>query len=86
MPKCTADQIEFGRLGRRVIEANFQGGAIGSDGGLLMLRQVERRLGLLEAVADTPRSAQPAAGQTQDGAVAAPACPPSLKASLISSL
>src|SRR4030042_6285748 len=59
MPKCTADQIEFGRLGRRVVEANFEGGAISSDGGLLMLRQVERRLGLLGAVAETlpdPRS------------------------------
>ena len=59
MPKCTADQIEFGRLGRRVVEANFRGGAISSDGGLLVLRQVERRLGLLGAVAETlpdPRS------------------------------
>jgi len=59
MPKCTADQIKFGRLGRRVVEANFEGGAISSDGGLLMLRQVERRLGLLGAVAETlpdPRS------------------------------
>lgn len=59
MPKCTADQIEFGRLGRRVIEANFQGGAITSDGGLLLLRKVDRRLGLLSAVAETlpdPRS------------------------------
>lgn len=44
MPKCTADQMEFGRFGRRVIEANFQGGAISSDGGLLLLREVERRL------------------------------------------
>lgn len=51
MPKCTADQIEFGRLGRRVVEANFEGGAISSDGGLLLLREVDQRLGLLEAVA-----------------------------------
>ena len=59
MPKCTADQIEFGRLGRRVVEANFRGGAISSDGGLLLLREVDRRLGLLDAVAGTlpdPRS------------------------------
>ena len=51
MPKCTAEQMEFGRLGRRIVEANFRGGAISPDGGLLLLRQVERRLGLLEAVA-----------------------------------
>lgn len=38
MPKCTADQMDFGRLGRRVIEANFEGGALSSDGGLMLLR------------------------------------------------
>lgn len=45
MPKCTADSMSFGRLGRKVIEANFEGGAISSDGGLILLRQVDRRLG-----------------------------------------
>jgi hypothetical protein len=51
MPKCTADEMDFGRLGRRVIEANFQGGAISSDGGVLLVRQMDRKLGLSEAVA-----------------------------------
>lgn len=51
MPKCTADGMGFGRLGRREIEANFQGGAISSDGGLMLLRQVDRKLGLSSAVA-----------------------------------
>ena len=51
MPKCTADGMTFGRLGRRVIEANFRGGAISSDGGLVLLRQLDRRLGLSKAVA-----------------------------------
>lgn len=51
MPKCTADRIEFGRLGRRVIEATFDGGDISSDGGLLLLRQVDERIGLTRAVA-----------------------------------
>ena len=51
MPKCTADQIEFGRLGRRVIEANFQGGAISSDGGVMLLRQMDRRMRLSAAIA-----------------------------------
>lgn len=51
MPKCTTDEMEFGRLGRRVIEANFQGGAISSDGGVMLLRQVDRRIGLSATVA-----------------------------------
>jgi hypothetical protein len=52
MPNCTAASMNFGRLGRRVIEANFQGGAISSDGGLVLLRQVDQRIGLSKAVAD----------------------------------
>jgi len=52
MPNCTADQMGFGRLGRRIIEANFEGGALSSDGGLMLLRQVDRRTGLSKAVAD----------------------------------
>lgn len=51
MPKCTADLMGFGRLGRRVIEANFEGGALSSDGGLMLLQQVDRRIGLSAAVA-----------------------------------
>jgi Transposase DDE domain group 1 len=51
MPKCTADWMELGRLGRRRIEANFRGGAISSDGGLMLVRQVDRKLGLSQAVA-----------------------------------
>jgi len=51
MPNCTADLMNFGCLGRRMIEANFQGGAISSDGGLVLLRQLDQRLGLSKAVA-----------------------------------
>jgi hypothetical protein len=51
MPNCTADSMNFGRLGRRVIEANFQGGAISSDGGVVLLRQVDQRIGLSQAAA-----------------------------------
>ena len=46
MPKCTKDRIEFGRFGRRVIEADFSGGDLSSDGALLLLRQVDQHLGL----------------------------------------
>ncbi len=51
MPNCTQEEMLFGRLGRRVIEANFEGGALSSDGGLMLLRQVDRRIGLSKAVA-----------------------------------
>jgi Transposase DDE domain group 1 len=51
MPKCTKNKIDFGRFGRRVIEADFSGGDLSSDGGLLLLRQVDRHLGLSHAAA-----------------------------------
>jgi hypothetical protein len=51
MPKCTKNRIEFGRFGRRVIEADFSGGDLSSDGGVLLLRQVDGHLGLSRAAA-----------------------------------
>lgn len=51
MPDCTGQQMLFGRLGRREIEANFCGGAIGSDGGVMLVRQVDHKIGLSAAVA-----------------------------------
>lgn len=52
MPKCTTTKIEFSDLKRRKIEADFSGGAITSDGGVLLLRSVDRRLRLTERVAE----------------------------------
>ena len=51
MPNCTVPQAPFPKLGRRTIDVRFDGGDVSSDGGLLLLRQVEQRLGLLKAVA-----------------------------------
>lgn len=51
MPNRTVERIGFGRQGRRVIEANFEGGALSSDGGLLLLRRTDERVGLTRAVA-----------------------------------
>ncbi|MBD8527052.1 transposase, partial [Pseudomarimonas arenosa] len=52
MTECTVQGELFGHLGRARIEAEFDGGDISSDaGGALLLRQVERRLGLLAAAA-----------------------------------
>lgn len=60
MPKCTDDRIDFGRVGRRVVEAAFDGGDIVSDGGVVLVQQVDRRLGLTRAAAkvlEDPRRA-----------------------------
>jgi hypothetical protein len=51
MPKCTDERVEFGRVGRRVIQAAFDGGDIVSDGGVLLLKRVDERLGLTHAAA-----------------------------------
>jgi hypothetical protein len=51
MPNCTVETVELGRVGRRVIDAAFDGGDIVSDGGVLLLRQVNRRTGLSAAAA-----------------------------------
>ena len=52
MPKCYQRTVEFPRVNRRVVEASFRGGEISSDGGVLLLRQADRLLGLSTAVAD----------------------------------
>lgn len=50
MPNCTQQSFPFPALKRRKIEAEFSGGDITSDGGVLLLRQVDKKLALLEAV------------------------------------
>jgi len=51
MPNCTVESVNFGRVGRRVIEAAFDGGDIVSDGGVLLLGQVDQRIGLTKSIA-----------------------------------
>jgi hypothetical protein len=51
MPKCTDDKIDFGRVGRRVIEADFSGGDLSSEGGVLLRCRMDQRLGLTAAAA-----------------------------------
>ena len=54
-PNCTAQDepylgvIDFGRLGRRVVEGRFDGGSITSDGEVMLLSALDRKLGLIEA-------------------------------------
>ncbi|MCX7224118.1 MAG: transposase, partial [Burkholderiales bacterium] len=55
MPNCTEEigtnKIDFGRVGRRVVEACFDGGSMTSDGGVMLLGETDRKLGLLDAAA-----------------------------------
>jgi hypothetical protein len=48
MAVCTT---AFARSGRREIQVDFDGGDVSSDGGLLLLREVDRRLRLTERIA-----------------------------------
>lgn len=51
MTKCNALMVEFPRCKRRTVEAHFGGGSVSSDGGVLLLRQADRRLALTAGVA-----------------------------------
>jgi len=51
MPDCNATQLEFAPFKRRRVAAEFSGGDVSSDGGVSLLRQLERRLGLLQRAA-----------------------------------
>lgn len=51
MTKCYQRTVQFPRVNRRNVEANFAGGEITTDGGVLLLRQADRLVGLSAAVA-----------------------------------
>jgi len=48
---CNAEQFEFEALGSRKVTASFDGGAITSNAGALLLRQTDRRIGLARQAA-----------------------------------
>ena len=50
MPNCTQKEFGFPSFDRRKIEANFEGGDVSSDGGVMLLREADRRLGLTAAL------------------------------------
>jgi len=47
MTECTQSSFEFSGAWSRAVVARFDGGKITSDGGGLLLREVDRRIGLL---------------------------------------
>jgi len=54
---CNEPALLFADLGPRKVAADFSGGTISSDGGVLLLRQVDEGLGVTAALA------QPAYGE-----------------------
>ena len=44
--------LVFSDLGRKKIEADFAGGKLTSDAGAALLREVDRRIGLIDTLAD----------------------------------
>jgi hypothetical protein len=51
MPECTDAPMLIGKVGRRVVQAAFDGGDIVSDGGVMLLRQADERIGLTRSAA-----------------------------------
>ncbi|MFQ5959386.1 MAG: IS1380 family transposase [Alphaproteobacteria bacterium] len=51
MTECSATRLSFPSCKGRRVEAEFTGGDVSSDGGVLLLRQADRRLGLTAGVA-----------------------------------
>jgi hypothetical protein len=47
---CNCEPLRFASLGRKAVVADFRGGRLTTDAGALLLRQLEQRLGLLDAL------------------------------------
>ena len=52
MTECSGEQLEFQGLGKRVVVGRFDGGAISSDGGALLLGEVEARTQIIARLAE----------------------------------
>ena len=50
--ECSTDQLAFHALGRRIVMGRFDGGEISSDGGGLLLREVEQRTQILRRLSE----------------------------------
>lgn len=58
MPECNTELFQFPSFDRRKVEGSFSGGDVSSDGGVMVLRTADRRLGLtraLDAIIADPR-------------------------------
>jgi len=50
MTDCNAQPMLFSNLGRRRVQADFDGGTLTSDAGALLLREANQRIGLIDAI------------------------------------
>ena len=50
MTDCTTQTLLFSSLGSKKIHADFNGGSLTSDAGAVLVREVDRRIGLIEAI------------------------------------
>lgn len=51
MTNCTTKNIKFSPYKSRKVEVNFKGGDVTSDGGILLLREIDQKLGFTETLA-----------------------------------
>jgi hypothetical protein len=66
MTDCNGLPLRFSRLGRRNLQGIFDGGAITSDGGALLLREVDRAIGLIDSIGAAVGDARQAGKVTHD--------------------
>jgi hypothetical protein len=50
MTECNGSKVVFSSLNRQKLVADFDGGQITSDAGAVLLREVDRRIGLIDAI------------------------------------
>mgnify|MGYP002632495267 CR=1 FL=1 len=51
MTDCKHDTFDFQDLGRRKLQADFGGGHLSNEGGLLLISQLDQRLGITQQIA-----------------------------------
>jgi hypothetical protein len=51
MTDCSQQTFRFQALGPRKVEADFKGGNLSADGGVVLLREVDDQAGLIEGLA-----------------------------------
>ena len=51
MTNCSKDTARFQAFRSRKVEVNFSGGAITSDGGVFILRAIDKKIGLTKTAA-----------------------------------
>ncbi len=50
MTECTSKSMSFSSAGRREVVADFLGSRLTSDPGVLLLREIDQKIGLLDAI------------------------------------